>query len=289
MDYIMNILNEMVLDEGVSKISFQTAIDKKYFGPVYHGTTKEKRDQIDVDGFKIYKGDISGQGSISNGYDIRDYFGGIPAPIHHLGFGVYFTKSMSIAKKYNHNTSSGLKPYYISADRLEIINFASPRTMMAWWIKNGYNYDSHNKEHVFGNPSTNYREIIKERYRATLHMTEYLKSKYDAVWFKGKTMYSVLDGDQLCVYDPKNIFQIDKSLIKPMEIGSYVTAAINIDQYSNGQNIIPMGTRGLIMHTRPAPPGATWAMGSDIIYDVKFDMGGRVPNVTKQSIVPYIK
>jgi hypothetical protein len=43
-------------------------------------------------------------------------------------------------------------------------------------------------------------------------MTDRLKAKYDAVWFKGKGMFKLLDGDQICVYNPNLIFKYNKDL-----------------------------------------------------------------------------
>jgi hypothetical protein len=50
------------------------------------------------------------------------------------------------------------------------------------------------------------------RVKATIKMTENLKQKYDAVWFKGKGIRRLLDGDQICVYNPDKIYLFDQSL-----------------------------------------------------------------------------
>ena len=54
-----------------------------------------------------------------------------------------------------------------------------------------------------------------------------IKSQYDAVYYKGKGLYKLLDGDQICVYEPSKIFIIDKSLSATGEIGSKVIRKID--------------------------------------------------------------
>ena len=39
------------INEELNKISLQTAVDKKMFGPVYHGTTTENREKIEIEDF----------------------------------------------------------------------------------------------------------------------------------------------------------------------------------------------------------------------------------------------
>lgn len=189
---------------SLKTISSQRAIDRNYFGPVYHGTTQENIQSIKSFGFDINRS----KNDPTNGYIDGPYSyvtGNIPAPLHHLGFGIYFTTSLSIAKKYNNSSVKGLMRFYLNIPRLEIINFAAPRTMMKWWIANGYNYDE-----------------TKDRYKSTINLTKNLKSQYDAVWFKGKTLWSTLDGDQLCVYKTSSIFLVDDTLAKPYDIASKV-------------------------------------------------------------------
>lgn len=236
---LISLLNE----EKVTKISFDEAQSKKMFGPIYHGTSPEKRDLIDREGFKVFYSDAR-SGGTSHGYEISNYYGGIPAPVHHLGFGIYMTTVKAIAKRYNYNSVRGLKIYYADVPRLQTINFGIARTMMDWWLKNGYNYDTKSPEKIFGNPKTNLAAIKAERYKATIEMTNYLSSRYDAVWFKGKGMNTLLDGDQICIYNPVNIFELDVStLFRPEK----VVAKIDIvnDTY-NQSGIISKGTKGTI-------------------------------------------
>jgi len=183
-------------------ISSQEANDKKLFGPVYHGTSSENINKIIENGFSIYIGE-SRQENISHGYDMGNYYNGIPAPVHHLGFGIYFSTIKNIAKEYNYGTSKGLKEFYLDVPRLEIINFGSPKTMMNWWIKNGYSPEL----------------ALVDRVAATQSLTNYLSSNYDAVWYKGKGMYRLLDGDQICIYDTNRIYIVDKNLSSENEIG----------------------------------------------------------------------
>ena len=272
-------LKSLLFEEKVRKISLQNAIDNKYFGPIYHGTSVENQKLINQDGFKIFYGD-SRTGSTSHGYGLSNYYAGVPAPVHHLGYGVYFTTVKNIAKRFNYGTLRGLKIYYANIPRLETINFAVPNTMMQWWFKNGYDYDTKSPEKIFGSVNTNFAAIRAERYRATIAMTNYLKSKYDAVWFKGKARGKLLDGDQVCIFNPDNIFEIDISLSKEMDIGSRVISTVVIKN-------IPIGTTGIILKKQPVDE--KWAAGSDFIYTVRFDKGGTRSNIIRNYIEPYIK
>ena len=279
-------LKELITEE-IHKVSLQMAIDKKFFGPVYHGTSAEKRDKIAMDGFKIPVGHER-SGDISHGYESSNYSGGIPAPIHHFGFGVYLTTSKAIAKRFAGGTVTGMKAYFIDAPRMETINFGSPNTMMKWWLANGYDYKV-TPETTFGNSKTNVSEIRNERLRATKNLTKELSSRYEAVWYKGKGMYKLLDGDQICVFNPSNIYMVDKSLIKPGEIGSKVIAKIDIDPYNNGNIVVPKGTIGILTHKEKPNELQKWAAGSNYIYHVKFVKGREQCNLTDKHIEPYIK
>src|ERR1035437_8080857 len=188
----------MILDEDLQPISPQEAKDKGLFGPVYHGSTSDKLEKISIQGFKVSVGDER-FGDVCHGYQISNYFGSIPAPIHHLGFGVYFTTVKAIAKKFSYGNPQ-IGPYFLDIPRLKTINFGSPRTMMKWWIENGYDYQKTPKT-PFGSGQTDLLLIRQERMRATIHLTDNLKSMYDAVWFKGSAMYRPLDGDQVCIFD----------------------------------------------------------------------------------------
>ena len=104
------------------------------------------------------------------------------------------------------SATKGLKTYYLDIPKYETINFAVPHTMMSWWIKNGYDPEL----------------AKKNRVAATKGLTEHLKSQWDAVWFKGQGLRKLLDGDQICVYDPSRVYEIDPTLSKPGDIGSKV-------------------------------------------------------------------
>lgn len=192
----------------VQKISPQQAIDRGMFGPVYHGTTPDRRALIDQEGFKSFEGE-AGEAQLSHGYENHPYgymTGGPPPPVHHLGFGIYFTTAKAIAKEFSGGTTKGMKTYYLDVPNMEEINFGSTNTMMKWWKDNGYD-----------------PELAKrDRVAATRELTRSLSSQFDAVWYKGKGLYRLLDGDQICVYDPSRIYEVDKAIIQPGEIGSRV-------------------------------------------------------------------
>lgn len=287
------------LSEQLNKISLQTAVDRQMFGPVYHGTTEENRQEIEKDGFKVFIGADRGE-NIRHGYPgERAYAQGAPPPIHHLGYGIYFTTVKTIAKRFNVDSERGLKTYYLDIPRLATINFASQNTMMEWWIKNGYD-----------------PELAKQgqqgRIDATLKLTENLKKNYDAVWFKGKTIYKVLDGDQIVVFDPSRIYQIDNTLSDDFEIGSSVRRIEDKYEWkytydtSTGQQTrelstvprIPKGTKGRIINRKPVEPmlhqwhnvmGRTdphWAEGSKYVFDIKWKVGGTENNVLDKDVLP---
>jgi len=187
------------------KASPQQISDNNMFGPLYHGTTEENRGKIEEEGFKIFIGPES-SGNISHGYGGSNYHNSIPAPVHHLGYGIYFSTVKNIAKQFAGGTVRGMKEYYLDSNSVEIINFGSPRTMMEWWVNNGYDADL----------------AQTDRVSATMKMTEALKSRYDAVWFKGKGINRLLDGDQVCVFDLSKIYEVNKVDIVAGEIGSKV-------------------------------------------------------------------
>ena len=215
------------LAESLNTISQQQALDRHMFGPVYHGTSDDRRSHIMRGGFQV----SGGEAGKVNGYDLKVYWtaDGAPAPTDHLGYGVYFTTSRNIAKKYNGGTAKGLKEFYLDCPKLKTINFGAEHTMMKWWRSMGYDYDIHKGLNA------------AERDRATRHMTDHLKSQFDAVWFKGKGMHQLLDGDQVCCYDPANIYLVDPKLAGAMEVGSKVVCT----GCQNG------GTKGVIVNKRP--------------------------------------
>jgi hypothetical protein len=287
---IKQIINEEInsILEDINKTSKQIAIDNKFFGPVYHGTTPETRDKIDREGFKAFVG--SGrEADIRNGYVNRDYVNGIPPPVHHLGYGVYFTTVKSIAKRFNVDTTRGLKEYYLNVPRIETINFASPKRMMDWWIKNGYDPELA-------------EQSDQGRIDATLKLTNNLKSKYDAVWFKGKSIHKTLDGDQVVVFNPQNIFQVDPSLAKDLEIGSKVVRTknkyrikFNYDTQTGASERIvtndievPAGAMGIIL-SRQEVNKQYHPDADKYMYKIKWNKGGTEFGAYDIDIKPYNK
>lgn len=202
------------------KVTLTDVRARKMFGPLYHGTTTENHEKIAKDGFKVFVGDAR-TGETRHGYSgNKPYWSDIPAPVHHFGYGIYFTTNKSIATDYNQGTTKKLKTYFIDAPRFESINFANPKKMMDWWIANGYD-----------------AELAKaNRVEATKKLTENLKSKYDAIWFKGKGLYRLLDGDQICVFDPSRIYTLDNSLASKGEPGSKVYKKIDGIVYRDYQH-----------------------------------------------------
>lgn len=256
---------------AMNTISLQDAQDKKFFGPVYHGTTEERQENIGNEGFKVYIGD-AGSGDVSHGYEgTTPYHEGIPAPVHHLGYGIYFTTAKSIAKTFAGGTTRGMKTYYLDVPRLETINFGAPKNMMKWWIANGYDpelatgwtgFKSLNQGFTGGGGK-------KDRIAATEKLTENLKSKWDAVWFKGKGMYRLLDGDQIVVFDPNRIYQVDPALAKPGDVGSKVVRKADgmkgtITKRENIEGILEQ-----------YPAAASWVKpGAKFRYSVRWTKGG---------------
>jgi hypothetical protein len=189
------------------------------FGPVWHGTSADNREIIQHRGFQFFKGLPRGQ-NVSHGYEMRNYgTTNIPPPIHHMGFGTYFTRTKSIAKDFNFNTTKGLRDYYIGGPnytkpKIEVINFGSPNTMMKWWRQHGYDMQPISN---FKNDEEKERQWIK----STENLTNNLKSQYDAVYFKGKGIRRLLDGDQICVFRPEeSVYYIDWNLSKGYDIGN---------------------------------------------------------------------
>jgi hypothetical protein len=235
----------------IQKCSLQYAKDHRFFGPIYHGTSPENREMIEQMGFQIFIGEER-SGHIRNGYLNQPYSDGIPAPIHHLGFGIYFTTVLNIAKQYNEGSSKNIPTYYLDSDAIETINFGAANTQMKWWIKNGYN------------PA-----VAKiDRLTATRLLTDRLKSQWDAVWYKGKGLYRLLDGDQVCVYRPELIFQIDKGLSNPGEIGGKAIRKSD-------------GMTGIILDIRKIPPEISerYHNGEPAFLTIRWKRGGTDRNV----------
>lgn len=195
----------MVLAEAISRISPAEAQERKMFGPVYHGTTEANMQSIMDKGFEVRIGNWDGD-QIRNGIKDRQLTPDTQAPIHFLGYGIYLTTSQTIAKEFA-NGRGARKQFYIDAPRMISINFASQDKMRRWWRDHGFDEELSRKDRV----------------AATEKMTNVLKAKYDAVWFKGKSVRGrLLDGDQVVVFDPAKIYLVDDSMANPMEIGSKV-------------------------------------------------------------------
>jgi hypothetical protein len=242
----MILLESLIREAKVPAISLQDAMDRKLFGPVYHGTNEERRSKIGQKGFKVFVG-MYGDPNIAQGYYASPYGNtGVPPPIHHLGFGIYFTRALAIAKRFAGGTMKGMKTYFLDVPKMEEINFGSERTMMRWWIQNGFD-----------------PELAKRgeggRYMATVKLTETLKAKWDAVHYKGQGIVKLLDGNQVCVYEPKGkIFEIDLSLSKGFDIGAKVRAKVDI-QWTDATgtpygSIVPAGTIGVVKEKLPVDP-----------------------------------
>lgn len=251
------------------------------FGPLYHGTTEQNLESILKNGFKVFVGPPRLM-SISNGYNDTPYYAGIPAPVHHLGYGIYFTTSKTIAKQFSHGKFPKHE-FWIdqSGKGMEVINFGAPRTMMDWWERNGYDV-----------------ELAKQsesgRVEATKKLTAKLASKYDAVWFKGKGLHRLLDGDQVVVFDPSVIYGVDFALAGESEIGSTIEQyrkakfvgdrkdmrnEMSEEERAKHWTFLPIDPpkRGKIVGYRDIPPEYRWAHppGVDKFIEIKFDKGSR--------------
>ena len=150
--------------------------------------------------------------------------------------------------------------------------------MMKWWIDNG-----------------SYPELAKrDRIAATRQMTAKLASRYDAVWFKGKGLYTLLDGDQVCVYNPSNIYEIDKSLTKAQaEKGAPFSKVRMVNPVTEKTKKIPVGTKGTVLTVedipnkekmeeirKTAPMYFQWLDPQTTkFYVIKWDKGGTMPQV----------
>lgn len=251
---------------AAKKISLQEAKDRKLFGPVYHGTTDDGRQRIREDGFRP-----GGAEDSRHGYPNQPYAPGLPpAPQHHLGYGVYLTTSRTIAKQYNGGTERGLVSYYLDVPRLETINFSAAGTMMKWWQRNGYDGDL----------------ARTDRVAATEKLTQSLSSRFDAVWFKGKGLTRLLDGDQICCYDPSRIYEIDPKLSSGCDAGAKVRRKSD-------------GMRGVVLSAEPAQkyrdrfashtPGQPhpWVRPeTNTVLVVKWQRGGREAGVQDVDVEP---
>lgn len=261
----------------VDKVSPQQA--REMFGPVYHGSTEEGRESIADHGFKTFIGDAQ-KGDVKNGYKLQNFAKGRPAPIHHIGYGVYFSPSKGAAKIFNNDSVRGLTPYYIDKSRMMTFNFQSTDKMMDWWINHGYDMPV-----VY--PSTyTPEEIVQMRIKATVNMTNQLKSEYSAIHFTSKGYGKRMDVAQVCVYDQNAIFQLDKSLAKPWETGSQVEFIKNTNRSDRDP---PIGTIGEIGGIRQIPQDIAdeYWNGETTVCDVNFGYGTRT--FPKSSLKPIRK
>ena len=246
-----------LITEAVQALSPQEAKDRKMFGPVYHGTSDI--DTILTTGFSI-KHSVPKWGvskltgrpiGTANGYNFAPYAAGIAAPVHHLGFGSYFTTVKAIAKQYNGNTTRGMKIFYLDTQNVKVINFGAPNTMMRWWLQNGYDMT------VEATKNQDFKAWIK----ATGNLTRNLRKQCDAVWFKGKGIRKLLDGDQVCVFNPRLIYVIDPKLASGLEIGGKVTHTGKYSLTNNSQYIDELRSTdfGKIGNLGPGWKGVFWA------------------------------
>ncbi len=304
-EQVSKIRKMMGLGEQLQSITTSFAKNKEMFGPVYHGTTQEKHERIGKEGFKIFYGGDE----VRHGYPNMTYGNtGYPPPIHHLGYGIYFTTNKTIAKNFNLGSMKNVKSFFLDVHNVEIINFGSHKKMMDWWISNGYDAERA-------------KESEENRIEETKKLTEVLKSKYDAVWFKGKGMYKLLDGDQIVVFDPNLIYKVDDSNVKGYEVGAKVKLTNDLYQLKYGDNkkdveiAIPSGMVGIITDIRDInEQHIEWLMksqdfnitddmtdeyvqywkdsnqkkinGDHKYYTVKFKKGGTQHNITSLDIEP---
>lgn len=301
--------NDLLLEQkgGLKFISKQQAINRNLFGPVYHGTSEDNLALIKQEGFKTII-DIARSGDVQNGYLMdQDYAAGKPAPVHHLGYGVYFTTSKTIAKEFNRGTTKGLIEFYLNVPRLETINYAAPHTMMNWWMSYGYDMPGNWQQMPRG-------KAEELRMKATIKMTRNLKKEFDAVWFSAKSLgRRNLDGDQVCVYDPKRIYAIDPRMSKGLDVGAKVThsqRSEDLPYHYNyrgelmGRVIPPPNVKGVIVGKKPLPPdylkgiydrmqsqGINLPVPKDIAkakhwFTIKWAKGGTQYNYTELDLIP---
>ncbi len=308
--------HEIIKEAIVPIISPQQARDM--FGPMYHGTNQNLADIIST-GFNakysVPSSKLLGFSDTpvgpSHGYSLSGYgFTGISAPIHHLGFGSYFTTVKSIAKAFSGGSMAGQRAFYLDSDRICKINFGSANTMMKWWRENGYDMTAE---------ETRNRDI-KAWIRATGNLTRKLRKDYDAVWFLGKSIHRLLDGDQVCVYNTKLISVVYPKLATGLEIGAQVTHTQEIPSRYRGSNVFYIdnlkpddygsagklpGWKGVFradteesdrkIGRHPIhfiPPSNMIGIIKDIrdnMYDIKWQKGGVRYNYRPEEIKPYKK
>lgn len=303
-------LIEAASKTGLITITTQQAVDRKLFGPLYHGTGPENMNSILQHGFQIGGDDIKSV----NGYQQGAYVGtAFPPPMHHLGYGVYLTTAKAVAKKFA-GARAKMVEFYVDAPRLETINFGANNTMMRWWLSQGYDFDW---KRVTKTGETDYRapRFGAEWARATRHLTDTLKGQFDAVWFKGKGLRRLLDGDQVCVYDPARLYRIDDAGATAMSLNSLVTHNQELLRYDNhhvaktdsGATLIqteigttihyipPPGMKGMIVGKREITDRvrsflpARLHNSADFFYEVKWAKGGTQMNYLGAELEPVVR
>ena len=229
------------------------------WGPWYHGTSSEIVPLILERGFEWEEGE-SRTGKTQHGYENKEYGStGCPAPVHHLGYGIYLTGIKNIAKDYGYGSTRNIVEVYVLRNaRIETINWGSPNTMMKWWKSVGYDCQL----------------AKKDRVAATQQMTKQLKSQFDAVWYKGKGLRRLLDGNQLCVYNTDILRRVDKKLIQPGEVGSKVIKIQNSPNRKMPNEEIPVGTKGILLDRRPLGEFSDKHGGEKEFLTIKWQKGG---------------
>lgn len=136
---------------------------------------------------------------------------------------------------------------------------------MDWWVSNHYDKEL----------------ALIDRVAATKKMTDFIKSKFDAVWFRGKTLYRILDGDQICVYDPSRIYEISQHMARFGEAGSKVR------RKSDGMVGVIKARRD-VTDILAAHPGAQLWLSPDTkyVYHVTWRKGGTDLNVQDKDVEP---
>jgi len=251
------------MDSSVPVISPQEAHDTCTGESFYHGSAPENVGVIEESGFSWEEGEARTE-QTAHGYEDRDYHDGCPPPVHHLGYGIYLTAVRNIAKDYGYGSMKNVLEFKIlKSARISEINWGATRTMTKWWTQNGYDCELANTDRV----------------AATKALTDRLSAQYDAIYYKGKGLHRLLDGNQICVYNPSILRRVDKKLAQRGEIGSKVVRVKVID---NGipTNVAP-GMKGILLGRRAIDPeiSAKYHNREPEFLTVKWTKGGVDMNV----------
>lgn len=246
------------MDTSVPIISPQEAYNTCFPETFYHGTTPDLASDIIERGF-IWNIEEAGQSATRHGYE-NFYYGqtGCKSPVHHLGFGIYLTSSRTNAKRFGDKV---LQFKILKTAKIITLNKGSPNTMAAWWQEWGYDCELSKKDRV----------------QATKIMTDKISAQYQAAYFLGKGLYRrLLDGNQICIYDPSILRQINSKLAKSREIGSKV---IKIKEISSSK--IPIGSKGTLLEYRPIDEEMSqkYHFNEPAFLTVKWEKGGTEMNV----------